>query len=145
MLEGAPQTAKRSMINLCVYGVPPDTSILHHTFTSLFTALWAAITHYISILMTILYYFTRFTMKRGNADSWNSGWKMRKHWKPILHCSKSPKTPQKMFLDLLRIIERKKYIRGAHTLARRVGARPPYWARPLSPGPPGGPPMSIFC
>ena len=24
MLEGAPHTAKRSMINLCVYGVPPS-------------------------------------------------------------------------------------------------------------------------
>ena len=28
-------------------------------------------------------------------------------------------------------------------MARRVG--PSYWARPLSPGPPGGPPVSIFC
>ena len=25
------------------------------------------------------------------------------------------------------------------------GARPPYRARPLSPGPPGGPPATIFC
>ena len=24
MVEGAPHTAKRSMINLCVYGVPPS-------------------------------------------------------------------------------------------------------------------------
>ena len=30
-------------------------------------------------------------------------------------------------------------------MARRVGGSPPYWARPLSPGPPGGPPVSIFC
>ena len=35
---------------------------------------------------------------------------------------------------------------GSHTLSRRVGAPPPpYWARPLSPGPPGGPLVSIFC
>ena len=36
---------------------------------------------------------------------------------------------------------------GAHTLARRVGGgrSPPYWACPLSPGPPGGPPVPIFC
>ena len=33
----------------------------------------------------------------------------------------------------------KKLPEGAHTQARRVGARP------LSPGPPGGPPVSIFC
>ena len=70
-----------------------DTSILHHDFISIFIALWAVITHYISILMAILSYFTRFTMKRGNAGSWNSGWKRRKRWKPIPHNSKSPETP----------------------------------------------------
>ncbi len=52
-----------------------DTSILHHAFISIFIALWAVITHYISIVIAILSYFTRFTMKRGNAGSWNSGWK----------------------------------------------------------------------
>ena len=50
-----------------------DTSIFHHDITSIFIALWAVITHYISILMAILSYFIRFTMKRGNAGSWNSG------------------------------------------------------------------------
>ena len=70
-----------------------DTSILHHAFISIFIALWAVIKHYISILMAILSYFTRFTMKRGNAGYWNSDWKRSKHWKPILHCSKSPGTP----------------------------------------------------
>ena len=54
-----------------------DTSILHHAFISIFIALWAVITHYISILMAIFSYFTRFTMKRGNAGNWNSGWKRR--------------------------------------------------------------------
>ena len=44
-----------------------DTSILHHAFISIFIALWAVITHYVSILMGILSYFTRFIMKRGNA------------------------------------------------------------------------------
>ena len=29
-------------------------------------------------------------------------------------------------------------------MSRRVGA-PPYWARPLSPRPPGGPPVPILC
>ena len=55
--------------------------------------------------------FIRFTMKRGNAGSWNSGSKRSKHWKPILHCSKNPETPRKLFLELIRIIKRKKYIR----------------------------------
>uniref|UniRef100_M8BQM1 PB1 domain-containing protein n=1 Tax=Aegilops tauschii TaxID=37682 RepID=M8BQM1_AEGTA len=39
----------------------PDTSILHHAFISIFIALWAVITHYVTILMPILSYFARFT------------------------------------------------------------------------------------
>ena len=84
-------------------------------------------------------------MKRGNAGSWNSGWKRSKHWKPILHCSKRPETPRNMFLDLMRIIERKKYIRGPTPWQGWWGARPPLLGTPLSPGPPSGPLVSIFC
>ena len=39
----------------------PDTSILHHAFILIFIALRAVIRYYISILMPILSYFTRFT------------------------------------------------------------------------------------
>ena len=102
-----------------------DTSILHHAFISIFIALWAVITHYISILMAILSYFTRFTMKRGNAGSWNSGWKRSKHWKPILHCSKNPKTPRNLFLELIRVIERKKHLRGPTPWPGGWGRPPP--------------------
>ena len=38
-----------------------DTSILHHAFISIVIALWAVITHYVIILMSVLSYFTRFT------------------------------------------------------------------------------------
>ena len=38
-----------------------DTSILHHAFISIFIAFWVVITHYVTILMPILSYFTRFT------------------------------------------------------------------------------------
>ena len=38
-----------------------DTSILHHAFISIFIALWVVITHYVTILMHVLAYFTRFT------------------------------------------------------------------------------------
>ena len=38
-----------------------DTSILHHAFISIFLALRAIITRYVTILMAILSYFTRFT------------------------------------------------------------------------------------
>ena len=105
-----------------------DTSILHHAFISIFIAFWAVITHYISILMAILSYFTRFTMKRGNADSWNSGWKRSKYWKPILHSSKNPETPWKSFLELIRIIEQRKYQRGPPPGREGGGAPPVSWA-----------------
>ena len=38
-----------------------DMSILHHAFISIFIALWDVITHYVTILMPFLSYFTRFT------------------------------------------------------------------------------------
>ena len=50
-----------------------DTSILHHAFILIFIALWAVITRYVTILMVILSYFTRFNMKRENAGSWDFG------------------------------------------------------------------------
>ena len=39
----------------------------------------------------------------------------------------------------------KKVPEGAHTLAMRVGARPTPLGAPLSHGPPGRPPVPIFC
>ena len=95
--------------------------------------------------MTILSYFTRFTMKRGNADSWNFGWKRSKHWKPILHSSKNPETPRNLFLEFIRIIERKKHLRGPTPWPGGWGARPPLLGAPLSPGPPGGPLVALRC
>ena len=38
-----------------------ETSILHHAFISIFIALWTVISLYVTILMDILPYFTRFT------------------------------------------------------------------------------------
>ena len=43
--------------------VQVDTSILKHAFISIFIALWAVVTHYVTILMPILSYFTRFTWR----------------------------------------------------------------------------------
>ena len=109
-----------------------DTSILHHAFISIFIALWAVITSYVTILMAILSYFTRFIMKRENAGSWDSGWKRSKYWKPIMHSSKNPETPRKSFLELIRIIERRKYQRGPTPSLGGWGACPPTWRAPVS-------------
>ena len=82
-------------------------------------------------------------MKRENAGSLDSGWKRSKYWKPILHSSKSPETPRNTFLELIRIFGRKKYTRGPTPCPGE--RRAPPIGRPLSPGPPSGPPASIFC
>ena len=73
------------------------------------------------------------------------GWKRRKYWKPILHNSKRPETPWKSLLELIRIIERRKYQRGPTPWPGGWGRAHPYWARPLPRGPPGVPPVPIFC
>ena len=112
----------------------PDTSILHHAFISIFIALWSVITRYVTILMAILSYFTRFVMKRENVGSWDSGWKKSKYWEPIMHSSKNPETPRNMLLEFIRIIERKKYTRGP-TPSPGEWRAPPYRACPYLLGP----------
>ena len=73
------------------------------------------------------------------------GWKRSKYWKPILHSSKSPESPRKSFLELLRIVERRKYQRGPTPWLGGWGCAPPTGRAPHPPGPPGGPPVPIFC
>ena len=90
-----------------------DTSILHHAFISIFIALWAIITHYVTILMPILSYFTRFTWRGTMPAAGILGWKRSKYYIPILHISKSPETPRELSLEYIKNIGRKKYQRGA--------------------------------
>ena len=98
--------------------------------------------HYTLYLNTYGYslLFYKVYHEEGDADSWNSGWKRSKHWKPILHCSKSPKTPRNIFLDLLRIIERKNYTRGPTPWPEGWGARPSLLGAPPFSWPPWWPP-----
>ena len=56
-----------------------------------------------------------------------------------MHNSKSPETPRKLFLEIIKNTERKKYQRGPTPWPRGWGARP------LPRGPPVGPPVPIFC
>ena len=67
------------------------------------------------------------------------GWKRSKYQRPIPHNSKSPETPQKLFLEIIKNIERKKYLRGGTH-------HPRGWGRARLPrGPPSSPPVPIFC
>ena len=56
-----------------------DTSILHHAFISIFIALWAVITHYVTILMPILSYFIRVTWGGRMLAAGILGWKRSKY------------------------------------------------------------------
>ena len=64
-------------------------------------------------------------MKRENAGNWNSGLEKEQILETYsLHNSKSPETPRKSFLELIKNTERKKYQRGAvgvKTDGSRVG------------------------
>ena len=82
--------------------------------------------------MAILSYYTRFIMKRENADSLDSGWKRSKYWKPILHSSKNPETSQNLFLEFIRIIEGNKHLRGPHPSKEGGGAPTPTGHPPVS-------------
>ena len=50
-----------------------------------------------------------------------------------------------MFSKYIKNIERKNLTRGATPCPRGWGCALPLWARPLPHGPPGGPPVTIFC
>ena len=122
-----------------------DTSILHHAFILIFIALWTVISLYVTILMAILSYFTRFTWRGRMPAAGILDWKRSKNWRPILHSSKSPETPCKSFWELIINIERKKYQRGPTPWPRGWWARPTPLGAPLPRGPPGRPPVPIFC
>ena len=115
-----------------------DTSILHHAFISIFIALWFVITRYVTILMHILSYFTRFTWRGRMPAAGILGRKRSKFEKPILHNSKSPEILWRIILEYIKNIGRRKHQRGATHCPR--GWR----ALPLPRGPHGSPPMPIF-
>ena len=105
-----------------------DTSILHHAFILIFTALWAVITHYITILMYILSYFRRFTWRGRMPTAGILGWKRSKYWRPILHNSKSPETSWRIFLEYIKNIGQRKRQRGHQPATRVEGMPPTLWA-----------------
>ena len=95
--------------------------------------------------MDILSYFTRFIVKRENAGSWDSGWKREQILETYSAQLQNTCNSKKVIFGFNKNYWANKIPKGAHTLARRVGVPPPYSGRPLFPGPPGGPPVPIFC
>ena len=73
------------------------------------------------------------------------GWKRSKYYRPILHNSKSPETSRRSVLEYIKNIGRRKHQRGPTSQLGGWERAHPYWAHPLSPGPPGSPPVPTFC
>ena len=122
-----------------------DTSILHHAFISIFIALWAFITHYVTILMAMLSYFTRFILKRENAGSWDSGLEKEQILETYSAQLQKSWNSMKVIFGINKNYWVKEVPEGGHTLATRAGGAPTPTGRPLPRGPPGGPPVPIFC
>ena len=56
-----------------------------------------------------------------------------------LFCTAPKILKLRLFLELIRIIERKRHLRGPTPWPGGWGCAHTYWTRPLSPGPPGAP------
>ena len=107
----------------------------------MFIALWAVISLYVTILMAILSYFTRFTWRGRMTAAGILGWKRSKYWRPILRNSKSPETLRNVLKEIKKNPRQRWRPGGPHPA--HEGGAPPQGA-PLPRGPPGGSPTSIF-
>ena len=83
-------------------------------------------------------------MKRENAGSWNSGLEKEQILETYSAQLQKSWNSTKVIFGINDNYWAREVPEGAHTLATRVGAPYP-WARPLPRGPPGGPPVPIFC
>ena len=87
--------------------------------------------------MAILSYFTRFTMKRENAGSWDSRLEKEQILKTYSAQLRKSRNSTKVIFGFNKKYWAKKVPDGAHTLAKRVGGAPtptghaPYLLGPL--------------
>ena len=79
--------------------------------------------------------FYKVYIKRENAGSWDSGLEKEQILETYSAQPKSPETPRKLFLEIIKNTERKKYIRGATTCPRGWGRALPPRAPPCIVGP----------
>ena len=84
-------------------------------------------------------------MKRENAGSWNSGLEKEQILETYsAQLQKSWNSTKDVFQIYKKYWEQELH-QGATPCPRGRGARPTPWAHPLLCGPPGGPPVAIFC
>ena len=120
-----------------------DTSILHHAFISIFIALWAVITHYVTNTYAFSLLFHKVYAKRENAGSWNSGLEKEQILKDYsAQLQKSWNSTEYLKINKEKLSPKMK-ARGPTPCSRGWGGAPPR-ARPLPRGPPGGSPTPIF-
>src|SRR3990170_2948402 len=72
-------------------------------------------------------------------------WKRSKSERPILHNSKSPENLRRIILEYIKNTGRRKYQRGPTRRPQAWGRALPPGHAPVACGPPGRPPVPIFC
>ena len=106
-----------------------DTSILHHAFISIFIALWAVITHYVTILMPFLSYFTRFTWRGRMPATGISGLEKEQILETYSAQLQKSWNSTEVSFGIYKKYWAKKVPEGGHQPATRVeGAPPTLWA-----------------
>ena len=88
-------------------------------FYMIFIALWAVITHYVTILMPILSYFYKVYIKRENASSWNSGLEKEQILETFSAQLQKSWNSMKQPFEFIKNLWAKEIGQGAHTLYRR--------------------------
>lgn len=89
--------------------------------------------------------FYKVYMKRENAGSWNSGLEKEQILETYSAQLQKSWNSTEVIFGINKKYWAKEVPEGGHPPSTRVGARPTPWARPLPRGPPGRPPMPIFC
>ena len=90
--------------------------------------------------------FYKVYIRRENADSWNSGLEKEKILETYsAQLQKSWNFTEDVFRIYKKYWAQEVHQGGPHPAHEGGGSALPPWARPLPHGPPGGPPMAMFC
>jgi len=92
-----------------------------------------------------LSYFTRFTWRGRMTGSWNSGLENEQILETYSAQLQKSWNSTEVNFGINKKYWAEKILDGGYPPSTRVGDALPPWARPLPRGPPGRPPMPIFC